>query len=102
MTIADPDYRVIVARQLAAAFERMPPGEVIVRSRPELADALEQAVRGRAGVVVEAAPDTDVGVGVGFVAVSPESGVEIDGTLETMLLYRWPELAVSVLAELGT
>jgi hypothetical protein len=46
---------------------------------------------------VEAVPD----MGVGYTASSIESGVEVDGTLETKLAHRWPRLAVSILGEVA-
>jgi vacuolar-type H+-ATPase subunit E/Vma4 len=93
--IDDLEYRASLGEKLVAALERLPPGKVIVRTPPQLADALARGARSRQGVVVEA----DADVGAGFVAVSPESCVEIDGTLETSLEHRWPRIAVSVLAE---
>jgi vacuolar-type H+-ATPase subunit E/Vma4 len=96
-TVADPDYRAEVADELGGALERIPPGKVIVRTTPELAEALTRAVRGTEELVLEVVPD----FGTGFLAASPDTGVEIDGTLETKLLHRWPQIAVTVLAELG-
>jgi vacuolar-type H+-ATPase subunit E/Vma4 len=96
--IDNPTYVATMTDELEAALARLPSGEVIVRTRPELAGMLAQQARGRARVVFEADPD----MGVGFVALSPESGVEIDGTLETMLAHRWPEIAVSVSAEVAS
>jgi hypothetical protein len=69
-----------------------------VRARPELAGVLSEAVRGRKDAIVEAAPD----MAVGFVAASPEAGMEIDATLAQKLVYRWPLIAVAVLAKIGT
>jgi vacuolar-type H+-ATPase subunit E/Vma4 len=94
---ADPAYRASLSSLLAEALERLPEGPVVVRARAGLAEALADAARSREGVVVETVAD----MGTGFVAVAPESGVEIDATLEAVLEHRWPQLAVAVLAEVG-
>jgi vacuolar-type H+-ATPase subunit E/Vma4 len=91
------DRHAVWANELASALERLPEGRVIVRARPELVDALTEAVGDGRGVVVE----MDAGMGAGFVAVAPEAGMEIDATLDAMLRHRWPHIAVAVLAELG-
>jgi vacuolar-type H+-ATPase subunit E/Vma4 len=96
--IGDPAYRAVVADELAGALERLPRGRVVVRARPELAGVLSEAVRDRQDVVVEAATD----LGVGFVAASPEAGMEIDATLAQKLVHQWPRIAVAMLAEIGT
>jgi len=95
-SIADPALHAWLPAVLAGALERLPPGDVVVRVRPELARVLAQAIADRRGITLESIPD----MGAGFVAVSAESGVEIDATLETNLLHRWPQIAVSVLAEI--
>jgi vacuolar-type H+-ATPase subunit E/Vma4 len=94
---ADPAYRASLTTLLVEALERLPVGPVVVRTRAEFADAVADGARGRSGVVVEAVAD----MGTGFVALAPESGVEIDATLEAVLEHRWPQLAVTVLAEVG-
>ena len=94
--LADPDYQVRMAAELTDALERLPPGEVIVRAGPELADVLARVARGGRGVVVETVPHRGP---TGFVAVAAEANIEIDATLETRLQHQWPRLAVSVLAE---
>jgi len=90
-----PALHASLPAMLAGALERLPPGDVVVRTRPELSKVLAQSIARRPGVTLETTPE----VGTGFVAVSPESGVEIDATLETNLLHRWPQIAVAVLAE---
>ena len=96
-SIVDPAHVATMETDLAAALQRLPSGEVVVRTRPELRRAFETAVDGRPGVTLETVPD----MGVGFVAVSPETGVEIDATLQTQLGHRWPAIAVAVLTEVG-
>ena len=93
----DADYLSALPVELGDALERLPSGEVIVRARPELAAILAQPARGRPGVLFETVRD----MGVGFVAISPASGVEVDATLEAKLVHRWPRIAVSVLAGVG-
>ena len=94
-TADDPSYAALLAEDLAGALARMPPGEVVVRTRPEWVAVLAEPSRGRPGVVIESVPD----MGVGFVAASPGSGVELDATLGALLAHRWPRIAVQVLRE---
>jgi vacuolar-type H+-ATPase subunit E/Vma4 len=91
--VDDPDYRAGVANQLAGALERLPVGRVVVHARPELAGLTRNA---------RVDFEEDPAMGIGFVATSPDSGVEIDATLEAELEHRWPRIAVAVLAEVGT
>jgi vacuolar-type H+-ATPase subunit E/Vma4 len=93
----DPEYRAAVAEELVDALERLPPGRVVVRTRPDLADVALRVAEAGPDRGVETAPD----LGAGFVAVSPETGVEIDATLEVKLLHRWPRLAVAVMKEVS-
>jgi vacuolar-type H+-ATPase subunit E/Vma4 len=94
-SLTDSGYRAALPAELEQALERLPPGNVVVRTRPELAGVLADAVRGRSGVVVESALD----LGVGFLAVATEAEVEVDATLDAKLEHRWPAVAVAVLAE---
>jgi len=93
--VGDPDYLVLLADEVRSGLERLPPGAVVVRARPELLGIARDAVRDRAGVVVEAA-DLDTG----FTASAPVAGVEVDGTLRTRLAHAWSALAVAVLGEI--
>jgi vacuolar-type H+-ATPase subunit E/Vma4 len=95
--IGDPDYLALLPDQILGGLERLPPGPVVLRARPELIGIVRDVVRGRRDVVVEAEPE----LGVGFSASAPGSGVEVDGTLEAMLALSWPRVAVSVLREAG-
>lgn len=95
--VGDPDYLVLLPDQIRDGLERLPSGPVVVRARPELLGIVRDAVRGRSDIVVEAEPE----IGVGFSASAPESGVEVDGTLEAMLALSWARLAVSVLRDAG-
>jgi hypothetical protein len=92
----DADHRAAVALDLTEALERLPAGPVVVRTHPDLAAAVRAAETGRE-IVVESIPD----LGSGFVAVSPETGVEIDATLEAKLVHGWPRVAVAVLKEMS-
>jgi vacuolar-type H+-ATPase subunit E/Vma4 len=93
--VGDPDYLVALPGEIRAGLERLPPGPVVVRVRPELVGIVRDAVQGRHDVTVEPVEAIDVG----FTATVPESGVEVDGTLPTRLAHAWPSVAVSVLRE---
>jgi vacuolar-type H+-ATPase subunit E/Vma4 len=91
----DTDCLEALARDVGVALERLPPGPIVVRARPELVSRISDAVRARNEVRIESSED----LGVGFTASSPEHGVEVDGRLEARLEYAWPRLAVTVLGE---
>jgi vacuolar-type H+-ATPase subunit E/Vma4 len=93
----DPDYRLSLQGVLWASLERLPVGAIVVRTSPGLESALIGAVGGRGSVRVEPVP----GMGTGFSALSAETGLEIDATLETELHHAWPRLAVAVMREVG-
>ena len=95
--VGDPDYLVLLPDQIRGGLDRLPFGPVVVRARPELLGIVRDVVRGRSDIVVEAAPE----LGAGFSASAPESGVEVDGTLEAMLALSWARVAVSVLRDAG-
>jgi len=86
-------YRESLRGDVALGLGRLPPGPVVVRTRPELADVVRGAVEGRADVEVHVSEDA----GVGFSARA--GSVEADGTLLARLEQAWPRLAVEVLRE---
>ncbi|HSH75046.1 MAG TPA: V-type ATP synthase subunit E [Longimicrobiales bacterium] len=93
----DPEYTSELRRVLESTLDRLPAGTVVVRTLPALESALAEAVAGRAAVRIEPV----AGMGMGFSALSVESGMEVDVTLGTELELVWPRLAVAVMKEVG-
>ena len=71
---------------------------MVVRTRPELVEAVTGALGAGGEVDVRASEE----LGLGFTARVENQGVEVDGTLECRLQHAWPRLAVAVLREATT
>lgn len=91
----DPVYERTMKAELREALVRLPEGPVVVRTRASLAPWVREVVAADSRVTVEVSETS----GQGFVATSPEQGIEIDATLEARLDHVWPRLAVAALAE---
>ena len=93
--VTDDAFITSLSADLAGGLARLPEGRVVVRTRPELVEAITRAIGHRNDVNVCATAD----VGVGFLAGVEHLGVEVDGTLGVRLEHAWPRLAVEVLRE---
>ncbi len=91
----DEAFVTSLSVDIARGLARLPEGRVVLRTRPELVEAVTVAVGDRRGVDVRATAE----VGVGFLAAVEDAGVEVDGTLRARLEHAWPRLAVEVLRE---
>jgi vacuolar-type H+-ATPase subunit E/Vma4 len=94
--LTTPGTRAAFEARLARALEQLPE-PVVVGCPPPLADVAGATVAGRAGVRVQPDPDLESG----FRARCDEAGLEVDGTLATLLELHRPRLAIEVLHRLG-
>ena len=99
--IGSPDlartHAAMLEAEIRTALERLPPGPVTVSVAPALAAVTRRAVEHEARVTVEVADE----LGPGFVARHDAEGVEVDGLLQSRLVYAWPRLAIAVLEEVA-
>lgn len=89
--IADPRYLESLPFELERAFGFLPHGGVVLCS-PEITSVVRESLGGFANV--EARPGLDTGNG--FIAVSADGSIHVDGTLEARLAAAWPELAIHI------
>ncbi len=89
--LVDPRYSVALPDALEWALGFLPEGGVVLCS-PEIAQVVRDSLSGRADVEVQPGMDTDTG----FILISADDSIRVDGTLEARLTAAWPELAMRI------
>ena len=89
--LVDPRYSVALPDALEWALGFVPEGGVVLCS-PEIARVMRDGSHGRADLEVRPGLDT----GTGFILVSADDSIRVDGTLEARLTAAWPELAMRI------